>query len=94
MQGFTVAAKVFDLEFLPSDAVDQIRREVLLLNSLDHPHIVRVRETFDWQHQIFVVMELCSGGDLYSRDPYTEVQAVRIVHKILSAVAYMHSKEV
>ena len=74
--------------------VQELQNEIAVLQTLDHPHIVRVRETFDWQHQIFVVMELCSGGDLYSRDPYTEVQAVRIVHKILSAVAYMHSKEV
>jgi calcium-dependent protein kinase len=36
--------------------------------------------------------ELCSGGDLYSRDPYTEEEAVRITSSILSAVAYMHYK--
>lgn len=35
-------------------------------------------------------MELCSGGDLYVRDPYSEADAQRIVRKLLSAVAYMH----
>jgi serine/threonine protein kinase len=39
-------------------------------------------------------MELCSGGDLYSRDPYTEEQAARIVSSILSAIAYMHSRNI
>jgi calcium-dependent protein kinase len=39
-------------------------------------------------------MELCSGGDLYSRDPYTEDEAARIVSSILSAVGYMHSRKV
>ena len=35
-------------------------------------------------------MELCSGGDLYARDPYNEDEAARIVQSILNAVAYMH----
>ena len=39
-------------------------------------------------------MEVCSGGDLYVRDPYTESEAARIVTSMLSAVAYMHSQGV
>lgn len=37
-------------------------------------------------------MELCTGGDLYARDPYGEEEAARITSAILSAVSYMHSK--
>jgi calcium-dependent protein kinase len=40
----------------------------------------------------FLSQELCSGGDLYSRDPYTEEESARITSSILSAVSYMHSK--
>jgi serine/threonine protein kinase len=39
-------------------------------------------------------MELCTGGDLYARDPYTEEEAARITSSILSAVAFMHAKGV
>ena len=74
--------------------VQELQNELSVLRTLDHPHIVRVRETFDWQDQLFVVMEHCAGGDLYSRDPYTETGAVRYARMILSAVAYMHSKDV
>jgi len=35
-------------------------------------------ETYHYKHQIFIVMEHCSGGDLYSRDPYTEEEAAQI----------------
>ena len=38
------------------------------------------------------MLELCSGGDLYSRDPYDEEQACKIVFSIADAVSYMHSK--
>lgn len=70
--------------------IEELKNEVELLKKLDHPHIVRVMETFDYRSKLFVVMEICSGGDLYTRDPYTEEQAARITASILSAVAYMH----
>ncbi len=74
--------------------VNELKNEIEVLKTLDHPHIIKIFETFDYNKQIFVVMELCSGGDLYSRDPYTEEDAARITSGILSAVAYMHSKGV
>ena len=39
-------------------------------------------------------MELCTGGDLYSRDPYTERDAAKIIGKVLSAVEYMHNNNI
>ena len=72
----------------------ELRNEVAILQRLDHPHIVKAIETFDYRDRLFLVLELCSGGDLYSRDPYDELQACRIVKSVLDAVAYMHSKEI
>jgi serine/threonine protein kinase len=74
--------------------VEELKNEIKILRHLDHAHIVRAIETFEHRNQIFIVMELCSGGDLYSRDPYTEEEAARITSSILSAVAYMHYKGV
>lgn len=51
-------------------------------------------ETFEFNKEISIIMELCSGGDLYTRDPYTEEEAARIVGSTLSAVAYMHSRKI
>lgn len=70
--------------------VKELQNEIEILKQLDHPHIVRPIETFNHRNQVFIVMELCSGGDLYSRDPYTEEEAARITSSILSAVSYMH----
>ena len=72
----------------------ELRNEVEILKSLDHPHIVRPIETFEHHRQLYMVMEVCEGGDLYSRDPYTEEQAARIVESILSAAAFMHARGV
>jgi len=59
---------------------------------LDHPNIVRAIETFDYRDRLYIVLELCSGGDLYSRDPYSESAAQNIVHSLVSACSYLHSK--
>jgi calcium-dependent protein kinase len=56
--------------------------------------LFRAIETFELKKEIFIVMELCSGGDLYARDPYTEEEAARITSSILSAVSYMHSRKI
>jgi serine/threonine protein kinase len=72
--------------------VDELKNEVEMLKTLDHPHIVRAIETFEYRNQLYVTMELCSGGDLYTHDPYTEEEAARITMAILCAVSYMHSK--
>lgn len=41
-----------------------------------------------------MVLELCAGGDLYARNPYTEINAANVAKQILSAVNYMHKRNV
>jgi serine/threonine protein kinase len=71
----------------------ELLNEITILRSIDHPNIVRAIETYDYHHRLYLVLELCSGGDLYARDPYDEQQAKAIVYMILDAVAYLHSKD-
>jgi serine/threonine protein kinase len=74
--------------------IEELKNEIEILKTLDHPHVVRAMETFEYRNQIFIVMELNYGGDLYSRDPYTEGEAARITTSILSAVSYIHSMNI
>ncbi|CAB9508346.1 MAP kinase-activated protein kinase 2 (Fragment) [Seminavis robusta] len=76
------------------EIVDELRNEIAILKDLDHPNIVRAIETFEFNGKISIVMEVCSGGDLFARDPYTEPEAARIVSSVLSAIAYMHSRQI
>lgn len=69
----------------------ELKREVALLRTLDHPNVVRVLETYVHRNRYFAVMELCRGGDLYTRDPYTEYEAWEIMSKLVDAVSYLHS---
>lgn len=65
---------------------------------LDHPNIVRLEEVYESNDEIYLVMELCVGGDLFDRldeQPdyrYTEGECARMVKQICSSVRYLHSK--
>ena len=72
----------------------ELLNEIDTLRSLDHPNIVRAIETYDYMDKMYLVLELCDGGDLYKRDPYTESEAKSIAYSLLDAVAYLHSKNI
>eukprot|EP00567_Pseudictyota_dubia_P016416 CAMPEP_0197443912 /NCGR_PEP_ID=MMETSP1175-20131217/9535_1 /TAXON_ID=1003142 /ORGANISM="Triceratium dubium, Strain CCMP147" /LENGTH=569 /DNA_ID=CAMNT_0042974619 /DNA_START=137 /DNA_END=1843 /DNA_ORIENTATION=+ len=72
----------------------ELLNEISTLRKLDHPYIIKPVETFAHRNHLFLATEICTGGDLHSREPYTEVEATAIVTSILSALAYMHGKNV
>jgi len=72
-------------------------REISIAKSLDHPNIVRLYETFRDSACIHLVIELCAGGELFERVSGTEglgePQASAYVRQILSAICYLHSRQ-
>lgn len=88
------ALKSIQVNRVSNEFLDEMRNEIDILRTLDHPNIVKAYEVFETKRQIHIVMDLCAGGDLYTRGPYSEKQSAAIVGKILSGVAYMHSKNI
>ena len=80
-------------DFRPSNW-EILRREISFLRLLDHPNILRIVETFGSKDTLCAVLSYCAGGDLYTRCPYSEEQARRVVSEVLRAVSYMHAHEV
>lgn len=35
--------------------------------AMDHPNIVKLDKVFDCQNHLYMVMELCTGGELFDR---------------------------
>eukprot|EP00339_Tiarina_fusa_P000908 CAMPEP_0116998546 /NCGR_PEP_ID=MMETSP0472-20121206/1577_1 /TAXON_ID=693140 ORGANISM="Tiarina fusus, Strain LIS" /NCGR_SAMPLE_ID=MMETSP0472 /ASSEMBLY_ACC=CAM_ASM_000603 /LENGTH=556 /DNA_ID=CAMNT_0004697725 /DNA_START=11 /DNA_END=1681 /DNA_ORIENTATION=+ len=84
------ALKSIKLDRVSPQFVDELRNEIDILKGMDHPNIVKAHEVYSYKKQIYIILELCDGGDLYTKLPYTEKQAAKIVGKLLSAVKYMH----
>jgi len=78
--------------------VRQFRQEVGFMKTLDHPHIIRLYETFEDESNVYLAMEMCRGGELFDRviasGHLTEHQASVVVQHIVRAVAYMHEKDI
>lgn len=79
---------------LSDDFKLELINEIKLLSILDHPHIVRLYDVYQIRGNHFLVMQCCNGGDLWSRTPYTEAEAIKIVESICSAVSYMHARQI
>jgi len=84
------ALKSIQLDRISKTFVVELKNEIDILNAMDHPNIVKLHEVITHKKQIFLVQELCDGGDLYTRLPYTEKDSAYITGKLLSAVKYMH----
>jgi len=42
-------------------------REIEIIKLLDHPNTVKVFEVFQTLNTLYIVMEVCSGGELFDR---------------------------
>ncbi|XP_026511054.1 NUAK family SNF1-like kinase 2 [Terrapene carolina triunguis] len=71
-----------------------IRREIEIMSSLNHPHIIGIHEVFENNSKIVIVMEYASKGDLYDyineRQRLTEQEARHFFRQVVSAVYYCH----
>ena len=78
--------------------IDLLERELSLLMTVNHPNIVKFYEVYEDDQYIHLVMELCTGGELFdqlaSKGRYTEAEAARIMKSLLGAVAHLHSLEI
>lgn len=88
------ALKTIDTRLVNESYLEEMRNEIDIFKSLDHPHLLKAYDTYHSQKKICIIMELCTGGDLYSRFPYPERQAGEIMTSILSAVSYMHKNNI
>ncbi|XP_042321263.1 NUAK family SNF1-like kinase 2 [Sceloporus undulatus] len=71
-----------------------IRREIEIMSSLNHPHVIAVHEVFENNSKIVIVMEYASKGDLYDyiaeRQRLTEQEARHFFRQVVSAIYYCH----
>ncbi|GFH56527.1 hypothetical protein CTEN210_13003 [Chaetoceros tenuissimus] len=86
--------KMIDTRLVNDDYLQEMRNEIDIFQSLNHPNILKAYETFHTMKNISIIMELCTGGDLYSRRPYSEQQAAEIISSLMNALTYMHSNQI
>jgi calcium-dependent protein kinase len=88
--------KTYDLGGRDPEA--DLWNEIGILRKLDHQNIMRLFETFEDDSHIYMVFELCSGGDLFDRlleeGSFSEKTAMRLAYQMASGIQHLHGLRV
>ena len=72
-----------------------LQNEIDILTHVDHPNIVQLYEVFEDDKCYSLVMELMTGGELFTtlleRDSFSEKEASETILPIIDAIQYCHS---
>ena len=70
-----------------------LRRELEMLLTLDHPNVVRLFEWFEATDSIWLIQEMCTGGELLSLvGNCTSREALTVIRQMLLGLAYLHDR--
>ena len=91
------AIKIIDKEQLAREHLEeQLKREIAIMKSLNHPHIVHLREVMQTANHIYMVLEVIKGGELFDRivesKRFDEATARRFFQQLVAGVRYCHAQ--
>jgi calcium-dependent protein kinase len=99
--GVIYAVKSLDLGLVRDEKdLQALRDEIFIMCQLDHPNIVRLEEVYESESELYLIQEICLGGDLFDRLEcqsgfhYTEAKCAKLVKQMLSSLRYLHSKHI
>lgn len=95
--GDVFAVKIIDKAQLAKQRLEeQLKREIAVLKTLRHKHIVSMREVLQTSRHIYIVLELVEGGELFeqivSERRFPEEKARRYFQQLILAVKYCHTQ--
>ncbi|KAL0963763.1 hypothetical protein UPYG_G00313190 [Umbra pygmaea] len=76
---------------------ENVRQEILIMNSLHHPKLVQCIDAFEGKSDIVMVLEMISGGELFERIidedfELTEREVIKYMLQIVDGVNYIHKQ--
>ncbi|KAF5752918.1 CROOKED family protein [Tripterygium wilfordii] len=97
LKGQEVAVKIIPkAKMTTAIAIEDVRREVKILRALTgHNNLVQFYDAYEDHDNVYIIMELCEGGELLDRilsrgGKYTEIDAKAVLIQILNVVAFFH----
>uniref|UniRef100_A0A8R1IM42 non-specific serine/threonine protein kinase n=1 Tax=Caenorhabditis japonica TaxID=281687 RepID=A0A8R1IM42_CAEJA len=90
-----VAIKIIDKKQLGPD-LPRVQTEMDALRNLSHQNICRLYHYIETDDKFFIVMEYCSGGEMFDyivrKERLEESEARHFFRQLVSAIAYVHSQ--
>lgn len=75
--------------------IEDVRREIQIMHHLSgQRNIVTIKEAYEDEEAVHIVMELCVGGELFDRiqkGVYSEPKAIELIRTIIGIIEKCHS---
>ena len=91
----------YAIKRIPREKIRNYQRfinEITALKTLDHPNVIKLFEIFEDEDDVYLVQELCSGGELFdyivNQEFLSEYQAASIFKQILHSITYCHKNAI
>ncbi|KAJ1984410.1 Calcium/calmodulin-dependent protein kinase type I [Dimargaris verticillata] len=97
--GQTFAAKVINKHFVQGKE-HLLHNEVKVLKQISqaHPNLLNLHDCFETKHNVYLITELATGGDLFdrlqSKGSFYESEVVVIIRSVLRGLAYLHQHDI
>ncbi|KAK7106865.1 serine/threonine-protein kinase 33-like [Littorina saxatilis] len=92
--GVKWAIKSINKEKAGSSAIKLVEREVAILKSVNHPHVIHLNEVIESPKRMYLVMEMCLGGELADvlkeHKWFCEADTKTIIQRLAGAISYLH----
>lgn len=80
------------------EIIEDLIPESRILSEIDHPFIVKIFNQYESPNYFSVIFEECKGGDIIDTvkktDGFRERRAAEHTKQLLSAVIYMHDRNI
>ncbi|KAM9817677.1 serine/threonine-protein kinase 33 [Neosynchiropus ocellatus] len=81
-----------------SSKVKLLEQEIKILKQVNHPHIIHLKEVYETAKKIYLVTELCVGGELrhllQRKKLFTEDETRQIISSLAHAIVYLHKRDI
>ena len=94
------ALKVIDKSILNNEEqIKNIVNEINIMNELDSPNLLRLITNFEDENRIYIILPLCSNGQLYDiiHKPIRKIKESVIkkyLYQSIEAINYLHKKKI
>lgn len=93
------AVKVMNVDRVTSYYLRKLHTEICILKEVDHPNIIKLQDVFFGRRSVYLVTDLCRGGELYELLTsgknqgfvFREDRASKLMYDMISSVKYLHS---
>ncbi|KAL9650533.1 hypothetical protein ABK040_004752 [Willaertia magna] len=95
--GESYAIKIMNLNNIKKEQMEtQLKKEIAIMKIMKHEHIVSLKEVLQTEHNIYIIMELVTGGELFDRivaaEKFDEITARRYFQQLVCAIEYCHKQ--